>query len=631
MMIKNLGRTLTSSLLYLSILIVCLNSWLAFRAVYVLTKDEQWVAHTWQVKQAAEQVLSSMKDAETGDRGYLLTGDPAYLAPYTLARSVMPAELASLQQLTVDNTTQQQTIADVRRLIAMRLGLLEQAIAAREQGPSHLAKALTMSGPGKVEMDRLRLLIGTMQNEEQRLLVVRMKESAHAQQRAYFTVAIAGLLNLIFISLAIWNYRRERQLRETSERNADRLQRLQSISEVGISQLTVSELTQALLQRLRTVVDADASLLCRYEDGQLEVTASNGLPLMETGPYRIPAESLLGIAAENQRTLNLGRQDIDDQPVRGLHGQLRSLLVLPLTVSGRTMALLLVGRRTIADRAPLDESLLSIIADRIAIAMDRARAYEAEREARRVAEQNALEVQLLNEQLEERVKQRTAELEATNRELEAFSYSVSHDLRAPLRSVDGFSAALVEDFGDVLNGEARDYIARIRRGVQRMGQLIDSLLQLSRITRAELVREPFNLSTLVEEVTSDIAAQHPDRTISFVIQPDLEVDGDPKLLRIALENLIGNAVKFTSRRPDAVIEFGISPAREYFISDNGAGFDMQYASKLFNAFQRLHGDKDFVGSGIGLATVARIIRRHRGHIRAEGQIGRGAVFSFTLG
>jgi light-regulated signal transduction histidine kinase (bacteriophytochrome) len=237
----------------------------------------------------------------------------------------------------------------------------------------------------------------------------------------------------------------------------------------------------------------------------------------------------------------------------------------------------------------------------------------------------------MNAELEERVRQRTAELEATNRELEAFSYSVSHDLRAPLRSVDGFSLALEEDFLQSLNDEGRDYIRRIRAGVQKMGQLIDSLLQLSRITRTEISRENVSISELADDVARDLRAQNSDRNLTFSVEPGLMVNADPRLLRVALENLLGNAAKFTSKQREARIEFGRSAAGEFYVRDNGAGFDMRYADKLFSAFQRLHGDKDFKGSGIGLATVSRVIRRHHGRMRAEAVVDGGATFWFTLG
>jgi signal transduction histidine kinase len=239
----------------------------------------------------------------------------------------------------------------------------------------------------------------------------------------------------------------------------------------------------------------------------------------------------------------------------------------------------------------------------------------------------------INEDLERRVDQRTRELESSNKELEAFSYSVSHDLRAPLRTIDGFSLALQEDFSGSLDEQGRDYISRVRNGVQRMGTLIDALLQLSRVTRSEIQRERIDLSQLAALVFNEISTGDPERTLKWNAQPGVMADADPRLIRIALENLIGNAWKFTAKTPDAVIAFG-SSLRDgqtvYFIRDNGAGFDMQYVDRLFTAFQRLHGEREFKGSGIGLATVSRVIHRHHGSIWAEGSTGQGATFYFTL-
>jgi signal transduction histidine kinase len=244
------------------------------------------------------------------------------------------------------------------------------------------------------------------------------------------------------------------------------------------------------------------------------------------------------------------------------------------------------------------------------------------------------ELQGLNTSLEARVEQRTRELALSNQELEAFSYSVSHDLRAPLRTIDGFSLALMEDFSDKLNDEGRDYLGRVRGGVQRMGSLIDALLQLSRVTRSDVQRERLDLSQLATLVFNELMAADPDRKIHFTAQPDIMAQADPRLMRIAFENLLGNAIKFTSKVPEARIEFGSSIERGrtvYFVRDNGAGFDMTYVDRLFTAFQRLHGDRDFKGSGIGLATVSRIVRRHDGDIWASSELDHGATFFFTLG
>ncbi|MGI8911118.1 MAG: sensor histidine kinase [Rubrobacteraceae bacterium] len=225
------------------------------------------------------------------------------------------------------------------------------------------------------------------------------------------------------------------------------------------------------------------------------------------------------------------------------------------------------------------------------------------------------------------------ELQATNRELEAFSYSVSHDLRAPLRSIDGFSQILLEDYRDELDEEGRDYLGRVRKSAQRMGQLIDDLLELSRVTRAPLRRASVDLSGMAADVAGVLKASAPERRGRFVISDGLVARGDARLLRVALENLLGNAWKFTSKEPEAAVAFGaarMEGLRTYYVRDNGAGFDEAYAGRLFGAFQRLHGSDEFDGTGVGLATVARVIRRHGGEVWAEGKVGEGATFYFTL-
>jgi light-regulated signal transduction histidine kinase (bacteriophytochrome) len=235
--------------------------------------------------------------------------------------------------------------------------------------------------------------------------------------------------------------------------------------------------------------------------------------------------------------------------------------------------------------------------------------------------------------LEQLVTGRTAELQAANRELESFSYSVSHDLRAPLRAIDGFSRILLEDYSNKLDADGKDSLTRIRVASQRMGQLIDDLLQLSRHTRSEMRRAPVDLSALARTVADELQKTEPARRVEFVIQPDLAAEADASLMRAVLENLLGNAWKFTGKQSAAKIEFGRT-TREgvpaFFVRDNGAGFDMKYAGKLFGAFQRLHAVTEFPGTGVGLATVQRVIHRHGGRVWAESTPGHGATFYFTL-
>jgi PAS domain S-box-containing protein len=239
------------------------------------------------------------------------------------------------------------------------------------------------------------------------------------------------------------------------------------------------------------------------------------------------------------------------------------------------------------------------------------------------------EVRLLNRELQ----LRNSELTVVNKELESFSYSVSHDLRAPLRAIDGFSLALLEDCERKLSPEERQHLYRVRAAAARMGQLIDDMLSLARTARHELVRERLNLSELAQEIVLQLRTAAPDHKVVSVIAPGLIAEGDRTLLRAALENLLGNAWKFTSRQHEPRVEFGIEmtgrvPA--FFVRDNGAGFDMRYATKLFGAFQRLHDGHLFPGTGIGLATVQRIVHRHSGHIWAESAVGQGSTFRFVL-
>ena len=225
------------------------------------------------------------------------------------------------------------------------------------------------------------------------------------------------------------------------------------------------------------------------------------------------------------------------------------------------------------------------------------------------------------------------ELKLKNAELEAFSYSVSHDLRAPLRGIDGFSQALLEDYSERLDATGRDYLKRVRAAAQRMGKLIDDMLELSRVGRSALVRERTDLSALARSVAQELREADPARQVTFVISEGLAADADPHLLRIALQNLLGNAWKFTAKTKNPVIELGASGVAghmTYFVRDNGVGFDMAHAKKLFAPFQRLHSEKEFPGTGIGLATVQRIVHRHGGTVRAEGETGRGATISFTI-
>ena len=251
--------------------------------------------------------------------------------------------------------------------------------------------------------------------------------------------------------------------------------------------------------------------------------------------------------------------------------------------------------------------------------------------ARKVAE---LTLRNINQELEARVRLRTAELEASNRELEAFSYSVSHDLRAPLRAIDGFAQILQEELDERLDDDARNHLGRIRAATQRMSQLIDDLNELARLTRHPLKRETVDLSAMARQIIDELRAEEPQRTVEVDIAPRLTVNADRNLMHVVLDNLLRNAWKFTARREHAHIQVQAEregEQRVFCVSDDGAGFDMAFAGNLFRPFHRLHPGNEFPGTGIGLATVQRIVQRHGGLIWAHGRPGEGARFYFTLG
>ena len=310
----------------------------------------------------------------------------------------------------------------------------------------------------------------------------------------------------------------------------------------------------------------------------------------------------------------------DSAPVGNTSRPSASLMFVPIRDKAKTIAVLSIQSYQPNAYNHQDLVALQALADCCGGALQRIRAED--------------EIQRLNAELEQRVLERTAELEASNRELEAFSYAVSHDLRAPLRSVSGFTQALKEDFYDQLDDEGREHLERVIQASYQMDQLISDLLHLSRLSRSDMKRQPVDLSALVEGISLELRENEPQRHVEFAITPGLVAPGDARLMRIALENLLRNAWKFTGKCPAARIEFGMEKqptnGAAYFVRDNGAGFDMAYAGKLFGAFQRLHNTGEFPGHGIGLATVQRVINRHGGRTWATGEVDRGAAFYFTL-
>ncbi len=317
--------------------------------------------------------------------------------------------------------------------------------------------------------------------------------------------------------------------------------------------------------------------------------------------------------------------------------QVRANLVVPLLQGDHLWGLLCIHQcRAPRQWQPTEIEFATQIANHLGVALKHAELLanlQSEINDRQQAQQQA---QALNQGLQQAI----VELKAVNKELESFSYSVSHDLRAPLRSIDGFSQALLEDSYAQLDPTGHDYLHRIRAATQRMGQLIDDLLTLSRVTRSEMCKKTVDLSRIANQILTDLSQTHPERQVEWRVRPGIFAQGDSRLLHALMENLLNNAWKFTIPKIPARIEVGVLVATEtneienpnptYFVCDNGVGFDMTYIGKLFSPFQRLHSVSEFPGNGIGLATVQRIVHRHGGRVWAEGVVGEGATFYFTL-
>jgi signal transduction histidine kinase len=375
-----------------------------------------------------------------------------------------------------------------------------------------------------------------------------------------------------------------------------------------------------------TLIEADGETLFNaasaHRDPQLESVYKTYLA--GVGVARTTSQSVSAIVARTGQpklVADISPASVaaqSDEALRPLVARLNvhSFVVVPIRARGTIIGTLSLmrsgpGRGYTGD----DLILLQDLADRSGLAIENARLYD---------------------QLERRVRQRTAELEAVNQDLEAFSYSVAHDLRAPLRSIDGFSRAVLDEHAERLDDTGREHLKRVVGAAQHMGQLIDGLLDLSRVSRADLRRERVDLSALARDVSARLALAHPQRTVEFTVEPGLQTNADRRLAEVVLTNLIGNAWKFTAKRAIARIHLGVRPDEHpqvFFVCDNGAGFPRDQADRLFGVFQRLHADDEFEGTGIGLATVHRIVRRHGGRIWAESEAtpgAMGATFFFIL-
>jgi PAS domain S-box-containing protein len=576
---------------------------------------EQLVRHSLEVRQQLRLAFRLLIDAETGTRGFLLTNREEWLKPYEEAVGRVPFVLNQLQQLLAQNPSQMARLRHMQEIAGQRLEHL--VVLQNLHGTRTLPELQGALALSKTSMDQVRDIFIKMEADEEALLDTR---TAHVVKVRRWLYALIGALILSGLAgglLAAWVFgtqiaRRVENLSESAARLARR------------EPLLVPDQAGDEIGRLSKVLfDADAMLASREKE--LRESSVFLEHLMDTSPAVVVRQdprtfAVVYISSNAERILGYSAADMRLDPdfwMNHIHPDDREHV--------REL-----DARAIAERA-----------DQLEIEY---RFLHGDGEYRWLVsfvrieyDEGGVPTEFLGHRLditprrkaEHSLREREASLDAANKELEAFSYSVSHDLRTPLRSIDGFSQALLEDYSSQVDSVGRGYLQRVRAATQRMGVLIDDLLNLSRVTRSPLRRARVNLSALASSIAQDLQKTQPERVVDFVIAPDLEDQCDANLLRIVLENLLGNAWKFTARHATARIEFGRAGDR-YFVRDDGAGFDSMYKAKLFGAFQRLHNVNEFAGTGIGLATVQRIIRRHGGEVSADGAPEKGATFSFTL-
>jgi PAS domain S-box-containing protein len=562
---------LASSLL---LAIVALLVWFDFAN----SRDaERWVEHSYQILNASELLFSTIQDADSRQRGYLLTGEQQYLDRYRELMAAEPAAMQKLRNLVSDNALQQMRVLELERAVNARMAQLEQGIAARRDQGLQAAIEVVRAGEGAHLMGNIRTILPALEAEEYRLLSQRTQAAAAQAAR---TRGALGTGTALLVALLIF---------------------AGIVIERDVSKLQDSE---RMLRRQADLLDKAQGPIIAWQLGGAIEYWSQG------------AEELYGFS----RGEAMGRAYRDLLHPTNSPGiaEIEELLQRDGRWNGE-LTHLIGGRQIVV------ESRMTLVAepDGWKMVLNANRDITEEKRAQR-------EIWQLNRELEQRVKDRTVQLEATNNELEAFAYSVSHDLRAPLRGIDGWSLALLEDCGPQLDPQGQQYLERVRSETQRMGLLIDDLLTLSRLTRVEMQHEFVDLTLLARTIACRLREAEPNRRMDFVIQDGLTTRGDAHLLDIALSNLLSNAAKFTGTRALARIEFARNEVA-FCVRDNGVGFDMAYAGMLFGAFQRLHKYTEFPGTGIGLATAQRVLRRHSGRIWADARPDQGATFYFTIG
>jgi PAS domain S-box-containing protein len=557
--------------------ILCCVGTLSYRSMLQVDEDHRWVGHTHRVLQKLDELVADMMSTETNQRAYVRTGDESYLSGYRIGREYLREGLNEIGELTSDNRRQQQALQQLRPLISVKLTELEEGVTVcRQQGAP--TRAAVCDRVEKQSLVEITSHLTAMKLEEGQLLSQRLQAAKAASFRTKAVIVFGNVLAVLLLCSAAFEIHREITRRDRVERALH-----QSEERFRLMVSSVREYAIFMLGPKGHVVS--------WNYGARQIKGYQPEEIIGQHLSRFyPAEDIERGKPEYELKMASARDQFEDEGWRVRKDGSRFWASVVVTA--------------LRDPAGQLQGFSNVIRD----LTDRRRA-------------------------EEKIRRQNAQLEAANKELDAFGYSVAHDLQAPLRAIDGFSLSLLQDFPDQIPAEGARYLRRIRSGVQRMAQLIEQLLKLARVSRQETMRNQVDLSRIALEIAAQLQTSDLSRRVTFSVAPDLIVSGDRNLLRIMLENLMGNAWKFTSHQPQAEIELGAKNGggeRVLFIRDNGSGFNMEHAGKLFGVFQRLHCDSEFPGTGVGLATVQRIVSRHGGKIWGEGTVGKGATFYFVL-